>query len=299
MNSVGSLAIAARYQGGALSGLTVGLERPPVARLFLGQEPAAVLRTVPYLYTLCAHAQRAAAQAALAAAGDEAPPPGERAELWSEALHEHLWRLLLDWPPALGLAPAKEAFVAWRAARGHADFAAVTAELVRSVLTGEWSENCRRRLPDSAADNFGPPPLTPGAWLAYWRNESAVEPVTARPASIAAAWEARLTAALQAAQALLAGSPYPLAAAGGDGWGVGQTLTARGVLTHAARLENGRVAAYRVWAPTDCHFAGADGLAALLAGGRWAEREAARRALEQAVLALDPCLPYTVKVDNA
>ena len=33
-------------------------------------------------------------------------------ELWIEVLHENLWRLLLDWPVALGLSPAKDDFIA-------------------------------------------------------------------------------------------------------------------------------------------------------------------------------------------
>jgi coenzyme F420-reducing hydrogenase alpha subunit len=118
------------------------------------------------------------------------------------------------------------------------------------------------------------------------------------PASVAAAWQARLQEAMQAVLALDAGLPYPVAAAGRGGWGIGQTLTARGVLTHGVRIENGKVAAYRVWAPTDRHFADVAPLAGLLKG-KWPDIEAARRAVEQAVLALDPCLPYTVKVDNA
>jgi coenzyme F420-reducing hydrogenase alpha subunit len=124
-------------------------------------------------------------------------------------------------------------------------------------------------------------------------------PATGRPASIAAAWLTRRAQALEAAEALADGRPYPRAAAGESGWGVGQTLTARGVLTHAVRLEGGRVADYRVWAPTDGHFADAKDLSALLTGTRWTDGAAARQALAQAVLALDPCLPHTIEVEDA
>lgn len=315
MNSVGSLSVAGRYSEGKLDGLAVRLERPPVARLFIGQLPEAVVKTVPYLYTLCAHAQRAAAQAALAAAVGERPRAVDAAELWAEALHEHLWRLLLDWPLALGLAQAREAFVGWRAARSGPELLPATAHLFETTLLGcpaaAWLDNggrpaaaslaaaCLSRLEqEENPEVFESPCLTPADWLAYWQERSP-EPATARPGSVAAAWRARLAEAVQAALALAAGTPYPLAAAGDGAWGVGQTMTARGVLTHAVRLENGRVAAYRVWAPTDCHFADAAGLAALLGERRWPDAGAAGRAMEQAVLALDPCLPYTVKVDNA
>lgn len=315
MNSAGNLSISARFGSGRLSGLAVQLERPPVTKLFLGQAPESVGRTVPYLYTLCARAQGSAARSALAAAAEQVPPPPDSPGLWAEALHEHFWRLLLDWPLALGLPQAKEAFVAWRGARNREGVAAATADLLENTLLGcsaeAWLEKgeaagdslaarCASRLEGiENTDVFDPPPLTPGDWLAYWRGERPDAPAARRPPSVAAAWRSRLKEAVEAALALEKEIPYPVAAAGGDGWGIGQTLTARGVLTHGVRIEDGKVAAYRVWAPTDRHFVDAAPLAGLLNEGKWPDMDAARRAVEQAVLALDPCLPYTVKVDNA
>lgn len=315
MNSVGSLTVSANYLQGALSGLEARLERPSAARIFIGQGPEAVVRTVPYLYTLCAQAQGAAARAALAAAEGKEPPAADSAALWAEALHEHFWRLLLDWPLALGLPQAKEAFIAWRTARSGGKLGLSTLALLEQTLLGcsvdAWQEKGRRPAHALAArcldrlesvetpEVFDLPHLTPADWLAYWRGECDREPAVIPPASVAAAWQARLREAIQATLALVAGRPYPVAAAGNGGSGIGQALTARGVLTHGVRIEDGRVAAYRVWAPTDRHFADARCLEALLQGGTWSNIEAAKQAVEQAVLALDPCLPYTVKVDNA
>jgi coenzyme F420-reducing hydrogenase alpha subunit len=90
-----------------------------------------------------------------------------------------------------------------------------------------------------------------------------------------------------------------LAAAGDAGWGVGQTLTARGVLTHAIHVVDGKVARYQVQAPTDSFFADAAPLTGLLAHREFPSRERARQALEQAILALDPCLPYNVELHDA
>ena len=45
-----------------------------------------------------------------------------------------------------------------------------------------------------------------------------------------------------AVTALADGLPFPIARAGSAGWGVGQTLTARGRLTHAVHVVDGRVA---------------------------------------------------------
>ena len=312
MNSVGSLVISARYAAGAVVDLDVRLERPEVARLFIGQAPETVVKTVPYLYTLCAQAQRAAAQAALAAACGEAPRPADSPALWGEALHEHLWRLFLDWPAALGLPPAKDALVAWRNAR-HGDAGAAATAAAFTQLVGQpmdaWNGRpafaslagrCLERLGGiGECREFDLPPLTPENWLAYWQDKSAGEPATMTPPSVADAYWVRLQEAVGAARALAAGRPYPVQASGGGGWGVGQTLTARGVLTHGARVRLGRVIAYRVWAPTDCHFARPDDVAALVAGRRPGDWQEARQVLEQAVLALDPCLPYEVRMSHA
>jgi len=90
-----------------------------------------------------------------------------------------------------------------------------------------------------------------------------------------------------------------VASAGGDGWGVGQTLTARGVLTHAVHVVDGKVANYRVQAPTDSFFADAAALSSLLGNLRFASLEQARQGLNRAILALDPCLPYVAEVVDA
>ena len=90
-----------------------------------------------------------------------------------------------------------------------------------------------------------------------------------------------------------------VATAGGDGWGVAQTLTARGVLTHAAHVVDGKVASYRVQAPTDGFFADAAPLSSLLGNLEFASLDQARQVLNQAILALDPCLPYEVELHDA
>ena len=76
-------------------------------------------------------------------------------------------------------------------------------------------------------------------------------------------------------------------------------VTARGVLTHAVRLEARTVMQYRVTAPTDVFFADAGALSGLLAGQRFASSDEAKRSLDLAVLALDPCLPYVLEVNDA
>ncbi|HSN64050.1 MAG TPA: hypothetical protein VLS26_07715, partial [Azonexus sp.] len=68
---------------------------------------------------------------------------------------------------------------------------------------------------------------------------------------------------------------------------------------HAVHLDTGKVAGYRLWAPTDVFFADAAALSGLLDGQRFASADEARRALDQAILALDPCVPYVLELNDA
>lgn len=297
MNPAGQLDIRAAYRDGQLHEIAVDLRRPPVSRLFVGQAPEVVVKTVPYLYSLCSEAQRAAAQAALAVAGDGVPRPVNDAALWTEVLHETLWRLLLDWPAALGLPAARAEFATWRAER-QGDCAGATRRLLEGCVA-RLAADCLAAL-DAADAAAAPAPIPdPAAWLPWWRGEAAAPPAPAMPGSIAAALRGRLAQLETAAQALADGRPFPVVAGGGGGLGLAQAATARGVLTHAVRVADGRVTDYRVLAPTDAFFRDAAGLSGLLAGVAAATRDAARRRLEQAVLALDPCLPYQLEINDA
>jgi hypothetical protein len=308
MTSAGLLVVRALFKDGRLSNITVELFRPPITRLFMGQLPDVVAKTVPYLYTLCAHAQRTVAQAALAAAQDELPRPADSHELWLEVLHENLWRLLLDWPPALGLPPEKDAFIAWRNGRHNDDCLEKTQSLLAETLR-PLAEKCLEKLVDPEAsccfygrgnhDISPAPALLPQPWLDYWQGTTAQMPAPPTPPSISAVYRARLVEVETAVKALADAAPFPVAAAGGEGWGVAQALTARGVLTHAVHLDEGKVVNYRVQAPTDSFFADAAALSSLLASLQFDSLDQARQALNRAILALDPCLPYEVELQNA
>lgn len=302
MTSAGQLVVRATRHGEVLRDIAVDLQRPSVTRLFIGQLPDVVIKTVPYLFTLCAHAQRVAAQAAVNVALGETPRTPDHAELWVEVLHENLWRLLLDWPVAVGLPPAKEAFIAWRGGRNGSDVVRTTRHLVDTVLT-PLSSDCLARLVAAAGDQHHHPQLQPAlapeAWLAYWQGMQEQMPLPALPSALPAIYRARLSEVDEALAALESGRAFPIASAGGEGWGVGQTLTARGVLTHAVHVVDGLVARYRVQAPTDSLFADAGPLSALLADRRFVTLDQARQGVDQAILALDPCLPYTVELQDA
>jgi hypothetical protein len=295
----GSLKVSARYADGRLAAITVDLRRPPVAGFFADRPPAQVVHRVPLLFSLCAGAQKAAAAAALAAAGGGAAPPVDDRALWTECLHEHLWRLFIDWPRLLGIPDAATAFAAWRRARGTAQLADVTAAMLAAAVDGGVIEKCRGALVDRGGPPVAPETPAPEAWLRALRDSGAALPAPVVPPSAAAAYAQRVAGAQAALAGLRDGAPYPAAAAGGSGFGVGQAATARGMLTHAAEVRDGRVVRYRIWAPTDRNFSDAGPLIGLMEKDRWPDAGAARRALEIAVLALDPCLPWQVEVAHA
>ena len=67
----------------------------------------------------------------------------------------------------------------------------------------------------------------------------------------------------------------------------------------APHVVDGKVANYLVQAPTDRFFADAAALSSLLANLEFASLDQARQVLNQAILALDPCLPYEVELQDA
>ena len=299
--SAGLLRVRAKFDAGRLADIEVDLRRPPVTQLFHGRPPDVVVKLVPSLYTICAQAQTAAAVAALAMAADKPLPVVDDVGLWIETLHENLWRLLLDWPSVLGLPPAQAEFIAWRTARRGGNCAGQTRKLLDDTLY-ELAEKCLKKLVDRdsrADDACAAPGLAPDDWFDGWRDTG--EPPTAQLAlpSLRAAYQARVDEVERSAAALLAGLRFPIAGAGGDGWGVAQTLTARGVLTHAVHLDAGKVERYRVRAPTDAFFSDAAALSSLLERRRFGSPKEARQMLEQAILALDPCVPYELELNDA
>ena len=298
------LTVRSNFSEGRLVNLGVALHRPNVTRLFLGKTPEEVVKTVPLLYAVCAHAQRAAAQTALDAARGRLPgSPESTTGLWTEMLHENLWRLLLDWPVALGLPAAKDAFVAWRTER-HGDTSAELTEQLCNGLVPDLSAQCLARIPLSEdAKAYQSAWMEPKVWLQHCLTGTGQMPTLGPPSSVRAAYQARIVQLREAASARASQRPYPVASASASasasGWGVAQVVTARGVLTHAAQVVDGRVTAYRVWAPTDIYFSDSSALLALLAHGTYESAQQARSALALAVLALDPCVPFEVELSDA
>ena len=75
--------------------------------------------------------------------------------------------------------------------------------------------------------------------------------------------------------------------------------TARGLLLHRARIARGRVAAYRIVAPTEWNFHPEGPLARGLAGMIADDEPALERGATLVVQALDPCVACTIEVTHA
>lgn len=127
MADIGKLALGVIWDGAMVRATDICSSRPMAAQLLQGKTPAQVLHIVPLLFSVCGRAQGAAAQAALQAAQRQ-PWPEEAAQaertIRCEAMQEHLWRVMLDWPRLLGIGPQEQRFAAWHA-------------LLRRVAAGE------------------------------------------------------------------------------------------------------------------------------------------------------------------
>lgn len=80
----------------------------------------------------------------------------------------------------------------------------------------------------------------------------------------------------------------------GDGTGLACVETARGLLMHALRIEDGKIADYAIVAPTEWNFHPEGPFVREASGWTAPTREAAELRLKALVLALDPCVDYEI-----
>jgi uptake hydrogenase large subunit len=97
------------WDGVAVVGAEVRSRRPQPQRLLLGQAPGHARVVIPRLYSLCGDAQAVAVEALLSLVESGTVDP-DGAVAWAERIRlenirEHLWRLGLDWPRAIGEDP--------------------------------------------------------------------------------------------------------------------------------------------------------------------------------------------------
>jgi len=380
MTREGELVVRLPWDGERVRGPTLVSSRAFVAeRLFAGKSPAQVVATVPLLFSVCGGAQRAAASAALAAAGarDIGPGVADEVGVVLETAQEYFWRLLIDWPQAM----ARPAFAAPVAAARHR---IATAARGRDGAPA-WGDSLAMRELGAALGALAEKNilgLPPAAWLAMadvhalqrWIEDGATLPArllgelieeapelgrsdiglmpdsaealmaTVVPAMLrepgfarSPTWDGapmetgalsrmraqplvaaidalhghavvtRMTARLTELAALLRGLeageradiPPIQAFALGRGHGLAAVQTARGLLLHRARLEDGKVAEYQIVAPTEWNFHPAGALVAGLSGLAGPDEVELSCRARLAVQALDPCVACRIEIGHA
>lgn len=323
----GSVDLVLDWRDGRLRRVAVNSCRPPAARLLRGLPVGEALARVPRLFSLCGKAQAAVAEAALSAAAGEAVSV-DAAAARREAIQEHLWRLLLDWPQLLQKPPAAAAFAAWYKRlqaplpdEHAADLARFVAQLdlvplldgVRPFERSDAQPPALLGGPDAAplreafaaADEaFAQrPTLAGGAAETGVLARHAAAPTVRSLLAAGRPLAARITARhleLGAAVAGLAGAAEPLRGESpAPGHGLAAVWTARGLLVHRAHVDAGRVLDYLVIAPTEWNFHPASAWLAALHDAPAPTREAAERLVRAWVLALDPCVGAKISFGEA
>ena len=273
--------------------------------------------SLPPQLALVAPARAAVAQAVAALKaqpGQPRPALAEAAAVLGDIARQHVYGC----DPAAWLATADAAaFDHWRdntdtlPARALALLAATAPGLGRSDTAlmpglddGAWASAVVPALLQdplfAQAPTWAGRPVETGA-LARCRDQPLVAALIARDGHSAAT---RLAARLAEAAALL----RDLATADGDavGWfrawplgaslGLSAVQTARGLLLHLVRLADGRIADYRIVAPTEWNFHPQGALFRGIVGTAAPDDATLRSRTGLAVQALDPCVGFRVEV---
>ncbi|HUH91844.1 MAG TPA: nickel-dependent hydrogenase large subunit [Casimicrobiaceae bacterium] len=379
MTREGELVVRLPWDGERVRGPTLVSSRAFVAeRLFAGKSPAQVVAMVPLLFNLCGGAQRAAASAALAAAGapDIGPGAADEVGVVLETVQEYFWRLLIDWPQAMGRpalatpvaaarhrvaagARDRDGAPAWRNPFAMRELGVALGALAEKSIYGvapaawlaiadphalqRWIEDGATlparllgelidEVPDLGRSDIALMPDTADALLATVVPAMLREPAFARAPTwdgvpmetgalsrmrshplIAAIDElhghavvtrmiARLTELAALLRGLEAGERGDLliqAFALDTAHGLAAVQTARGLLLHRARLEDGKVAEYQIVAPTEWNFHPAGALIAGLSGLAAPDEVELSRRARLAVQALDPCVACRIETGHA
>lgn len=145
---VGKLTLVVVRDGYSVSATQIRSTRPMAAKILKGKTPAQVLQIVPLLFSVCGRAQGAAASAALQAAqhGSSTISAAVERTIVCEAMQEHLWRMMLDWPKLLGLPQQEQRFTGWysmlrKIGAGETDMSVFLSEFERDGLgmpLAEW-----------------------------------------------------------------------------------------------------------------------------------------------------------------
>jgi uptake hydrogenase large subunit len=164
MTLEGELVVHLPWNGHHVQRVRLHSSRPIAAsRALAGKPPDEVVATVPLLFSICGGAQRAAASGALAAAaGGRCSGTSDELRVILETVQEYFWRLLIDWPKAMGrerlagpVAAVRQQIAATaRAANGSPEWEPATATGELGATIGALATKCI----------YG---ISPGVWLSF------------------------------------------------------------------------------------------------------------------------------------
>lgn len=296
-------------------------QRPLVATALRGKPAAQAVQLVPLIFALCGRAQGQAAGLALAAARGVETPPRLDAAIEIEVMREHLWRLLLDLPPLLGLPAQRELFLQAQQAVATGDRPGLQALLAHAFWNQLMQLLDELVQPDecvttllpvmSARTSLAAWSRLDGAFAAapLWQGEAAETGAYARwggqnPAAagaFAARWHARsaeLWSWAAGEQKVGSGGTASAVANLEVGPGVGRSLieTARGLLMHEITLDGEQIADYVIVAPTEWNFHSRGSLFDWLHGRRVTDETELQQFVGHAIAALDPCVRWELEV---
>ncbi len=105
----GEFVVRLHCSGNRVQQVTLHSSRPyAAAGMLAGKQAREVVATMPLLFSICGRSQRAAAASALAAAGapdESCSAARDEVGVILETVQEYFWRLLIDWPAAMGKQP--------------------------------------------------------------------------------------------------------------------------------------------------------------------------------------------------
>jgi hypothetical protein len=314
----GRVRLQIRLAAGTIAEVRIETQRPQVAASLRGKPADEAVRLVPLIFALCGRAQGQAATLALAAARGVETAPRLEPAIEAEVMREHLWRLLLDLPPLLGLEPRRDLFIAAQKAVNAGDKMAL-----QEVLAQDFWNELLQTLDALESVAASATPLLPvmsatqslAAWprltaelaaFPTWAEDVAETGAYARrdgqnpagAAPLAARWHARCAEVWSWAAGDAKVGAGGTASATGNGAGVGRALveTARGLLMHEITLDGGRIADYVIVAPTEWNFHPRGSLFDWLHQRPIEDEAALRRLVGHAVAALDPCVGWELEV---
>ncbi len=329
--SFNRLDIEVRRRDGRAEAVTIASGRFGIGgAVFRGKAAAEAAGLARAVFALCPAAQSAAAAAAFAAASGAPAPGGEEISraLAAERVGENLRSCVLGWPSEPGEGPdssslqvLREALNALRAL-SRADEVGSGVATVRAAATSLGLAERRGVAPTEgwfgrlhaqiAADSaFAPQPaplprvgprqdaaifaaLARGAPVGGGMLESAPAPI-----SLATRLIARLDAIAEAIDALDGKSQAPIVEFHRHGPGAGGAAveSPRGRLYHWMCLDpRGRIADYRILAPTDWSFMPDGPFARALTGAYIGAGAEAERRVGWLAASFDPCVAFQVRV---